>query len=486
MHGKVQIAKIQVPYANLDSIQLPLVARFLEKDGPGKITLIDNLSAVRDNIKKGPYNAEAHGVVVKAGDLPGDLPGVCPIWAYLQPGKVNLQEPFWIDVVEFNYCRRSKIKSTFVCWVPHLQSANGHLITILNGMPRLLRGTVVIVQIPGLPSQTQLVWKEAAELTRANTLPTPVKLALFNAQLAALQSFGIEHSKSDLVEAPATSEELPALVHDNWQRLISLSNSHATNDDTGNSAQVDEDIWSDWSNEDGSIVNSDVMSSTDEDHLVSGVQGESEASNDCSFFCCKYADQRPTYRNRGKPRHWHKKNEECPLGAGHPQHCVFADAFPDDCVVNEASHSHCPPTTGSNGVFIPDTVHSTRRWLGNGTNTAIGRALYSSPDVECDARRHSFEDESSSLVHAMEHEFDMNNPTPPTDFPVGYDLTQMQLSPGRDLSTPNFFEDDDVAIDISILDIPVPDSPAMPWIPRVRLNAMRFSPAPLSDSDVWS
>ncbi|KAF3002333.1 hypothetical protein E8E14_006211 [Neopestalotiopsis sp. 37M] len=348
--GSLKRQEIQIPYSSIENTKPPIIARYLEKKNVAhEVILIRDLSFVIDDLGQAPCQAEAHGVMIAPNEQP------CrPIWVFEDGGDINLEPPYYVDVFDLNDYSRLKVKASTICWVPHLQDANGNLVTLLKGFPKHTRqktlGARVLMQEPGKPEATKLAWKPVTELRgNCRELDSNTKRILFEEQLIALQAW-LPPPESPAVDAIAPVEEARTVLQDNMDLLRFPSMKCLPTPDASEDIPSDDDAHSDWTAVDRG--NTPLSDSSDEEMLDEPSDDEALVPRSDPWYCCRYARLGPTWFNHGRPRHRHGSDEECAMGSDHDQHCIFADAHPEDCVIPEEggtkdggnhthSHTHC-------------------------------------------------------------------------------------------------------------------------------------------------
>ncbi|KAK9775165.1 hypothetical protein SCAR479_08141 [Seiridium cardinale] len=473
--------QVEAPYTDLKSAQPPLVARLCDDQNARQITLIHDVSSMQDDPSKEAGHTEAHGVVIKSEDKAL----LHPIWAYWED-EITPEKPFWIDIVELNDYQQSKIQSSLVCWVPHLEAADGQLVTFLSGQPRRsksgARGTVVIIQTSGSPMETKLEWKELAELDKMDPVSLPRKEALFDIQLQALRDWRSTSPQSFPFDPFMKLEDIPAAVRKDIERIVSSSTRRYPIATVSSISQIGQDRWYEWSSDSCSINTPDELSSNGEHEVEYAADEGPSPLRACTLRCCSYADLGPTIWNRGRPRHWHMKGEECSFGPDHSQHCVFSAPYPDDCVITEVPHQHCIPVTllkEPSGADAMDYTHCPPK-----SSDDMTRCFTSGPTI-------SAREQILPAQEDLGFFDDFKNLSPiaidPPEYPSALELPSPELEPDNSpMRDPTFFEDGDEDFEDVGLRVSSPDGFSLPHISGVRLDAMQYSPVPVGDAGMWS
>ncbi|KAI1870752.1 uncharacterized protein JN550_004898 [Neoarthrinium moseri] len=346
--------RIQSPHLDLTGVKPP----FLARDSSSKVISIQDVSTVHDTIWELPYRIEAHGVIVRPGE---DI--VRPIWAYLDELELG---PSRIEVADLITFEKSKPSCTDVCWVPQLESADGLLLTLLESDLGGEDGTLhagsrelrqhasgksrigVVIQVRGDPQQTRISHRSSAEILSLRRIDKTQKLTLFEDQLQAL--------KGSKRESPAFTPSPPRYALSDLARLA-----HGNVDRIRN---FDMRPKLDWSFLD--VPDSDLESLTDtggdDEATLPGDDDQHDVSLTLERPCCTYAALAPTRFNL-RPLHRHNRDDDCPLGFNHPSHCIFADEFPQDCIIPQEGHEHCSNFKPGSSILTPETGGSDRRHL---------------------------------------------------------------------------------------------------------------------------
>ena len=304
-----------------------------------------------------PYLAEAHGMIIRTS-----RPS-CPRPIWVVQEKIKFEHPFPVSIVDLSSHESMESECAKICWVPHLEESNGTLLTILNDAPgevqigstRTIRSNVV-TQVPGCPQKTKAEWVEAKRLSNCRKLGEKEKEAKFNAQFESL--------RSDQTASDSPGDSLQDCIRSPVQRLLAspfrldaLPESSSTPDED---LEVPQPAASDRSN-DGSLVGSGDLS--DDDYLSEDPFDRRPLSMPrrvCAFssfwssafpadfvinilsqvrrLCCKYPDLAPTFADPD-PRHRHLRDQDCPRGSKHSEHCIFTDIQPTKCFLK--NHQHC-------------------------------------------------------------------------------------------------------------------------------------------------
>lgn len=477
--GSLKKQKIQVPYASLEHAKPPIIARYLEgKDTAREVILIQDLTTIIDELGRPPSAAEAHGVIPKPDSQPDR-----PIWVFEAGGDISLEPPYWVDVVDLNDYSHSKVEAATICWVPHLQNSNGELITLLKGFPKPTKqktlGARVIVQTIGDPNATKLAWRPITELRDiCQELDSNAKRIHFEDQLAALQA-SLASPEAPAVAPLVRVEDLRTILEQNMESLRSSSMRCLLTPDASENAPSDEeddddDVLSDWTAVDRGMT---PLSNASDDGTPE------EDPYDTPWCGCTYPKLGPTWFNRGRPRHRHAGDEDCALGSDHHQHCIFADAYPDDCVIPEVeekeneeilTHQHCLPP-------LPGTATSPHYLLGNHSDNEeqTWHGGYT-PDI-------SATPDDSHLRHDL---FDQDLITTPES--ESNRISDLPALPSR---TPQSESDWEMAPfpsssrDHRFMDIDTPEMEYNPDIPHIspgfHSDGIPFSPPPLNEDDCW-
>ncbi|KAH8661906.1 hypothetical protein BX600DRAFT_512799 [Xylariales sp. PMI_506] len=518
--GSVQSRRVRSPHMDLLTPCSSFVAQPLEGNLRHKTIYID-ATDVHDNIDQRPYLVEAHGATILSSS---GAERIHPVWAYWKNVLV-MAEPYVIDVVDLVNLETSKHLCSLVCWVPQFETDGGLLVTLLDGLPRAPTGgqknlkvsrKAVVLQTPGAPSKTKLVYESVAEISKFRAIDGPRKQLLFETQLAALRAtLRTAATRTSSPDAARIYPQLPSLVQANVERLLSSTIRFDAQFSRRPSPEDKSDSSSGWSSDDEELatpteVLSDDSSIYDDDDVF--MQARRRALPSHPQTCvCDHPDVIPSFWNP-TASHWHAEDNDCPKRSEHNEHCIFTIATPRRCVRSGEHHIHCLSLTEESSLPSPASSDATLVQLSGCTVMAEGLSLESPLSkilLPPDTTSPPFSSSSPSTMQPDHNpivyddkEFDFLD-TESLDFGfdpfltlVGgshdgegdahmYDLSPLASIPNALHSPPPPSAALSLLLDTDMVDIDEPlaldDGSILggsPWEPVVRLDALPSTPAP--------
>ncbi|KAI0125079.1 hypothetical protein BJ170DRAFT_487044 [Xylariales sp. AK1849] len=478
--GIVQSRQVQSPHLDLQKTQPPYIVRPVDGNRLHETILVEDASALHDDIRQQSYTAEAQGFIL----IPGSSLDVHPVWACLDAHSPN--SPFPIDVVDLVTFEKSEYLCSDICWVPQRQRSDGALITLLDNVPKRLlnkESSTVVVHTPGSPKNTGLTRFGTTELSGCLKITDDRRHALLETQLTALRAITRTSMRLLFTGPDGELSTMPSLFQANLKRLVFFSARPGASYEDGNALEEDvEYSWSDWSSN-----NSDVETCTDcslDDDLVydDAIEIRRSAPPNRAQLCCNDADLGPSFWDMA-PTHWHKEDHHCPLRSRHSKHCIFAGSFPEEeeCMRSAESHVHCSALTPAWSSSSPGAIDPRDYRLEDCTETTEGLTLASDPgEVHITPVRTG--DEILAFLGEVSpyHFVEAYVPTAPD--PIACFSMPTPLSPGYETFAPTppfrFFETDGMELDGPELVGPQIGTSDHGWKPYTCLDALPSSPGP--------
>ncbi|KAK8072338.1 hypothetical protein PG996_005686 [Apiospora saccharicola] len=319
---------VQSPFRQQGNFAAPCTVRLLSGKARLGVHVVNHDKDLSLCSGEPPYLAEAHGTIIKTSRLS------CPRPIWVVQEKIKFEHPFPISIVDLSSHESMESQCMKICWVPHLEESDGTLLTILNDIPgevqigstRTIRSNVV-TQVPGCPQKTKAEWVEVKRLSNCRKLGEKEKEAKFNTQL---ESFRLNQTSTE-----PSGGSLQDYIRTPVQRLLTspfrldtLPDSIVTLDED---LEVPQLAASDWSNDDSRVGFIDL---SDDDHLSDDPFERRPLSTPTRVS--------PTFADPD-PRHRHLRDQDCPRGSEHLEHCIFTDLQPTRCFLKNHQHCHLPP-----------------------------------------------------------------------------------------------------------------------------------------------